>query len=189
MIEKRKRMLVAMADRLGWLNWADRRVVRLTIGESLPSEEIAHQHGLGLPKPRARRSAAKKSEPKQPLSEDPEEGLLELKIQVFYQFSEEELGDAQPGPIFSEQPEAFVSWVKASLMSLERHRQVGLSPELAAELGRGTRIWIASGFIGRQTKKSRKYLPVLIKLWNTAIALEHVTWDSQNVRENWRRSW
>ena len=188
MIERRKRVLVAMADRLGWLNWADQRIVRLAIGESLPAQEITDQNKLGMPKPRARRSAAKKSETKQHLSEDPEEGLLELKIQVSYQFSDEDLGKAQPGPVFSDQPEAFVSWVRASLMSLESQRQVGISPELAAELGRGTRIWIASGFIGRQTNKSRRYLPVLVKLWNTAIALEHGPWDSTSPRSNWRRS-
>ena len=171
---------------MGWLNWADQRIVRLAIGESLPAEEIAGQHGLGMPKPRARRRATKKSETRERLSEDPEEGLFELKMQLIYQFSEEELGKAQPGPVFSEQPEAFVSWVKASLRSLERHREVGISPELAAELGRDTRIWIASGFINRQTKKSRRYLPVLVKLWNTAIAIEHTPWDKTSTPTNRR---
>lgn len=175
MIERRKRVLVAMADRLGWLNWANQRIVRLAIGDSLSTED---NDRLGMTKPRARRSAAKKSETKQPLSEDPEEGLLELKVQVSYQFSEEELGKAQPGPVFSEQPEAFVSWVKASLRSLERQRQAGISQQLANELGRATRIWIASGYISRQTKKSRRYLPDLVELWNTAIALEHTTSDT-----------
>lgn len=188
-LERRKRVLVAIADRLGWLNWADHKIVRLAVGESLPPEEIAHKSRLGIPKSRARKSTAKKSETEQSLSEDLEEGLVELDIQISYQFSEEELGQAQPGPDFSEQPEAFVSWVKASLMSLERQRHVGISPELAAELGRDTRVWIASGFIGRQTEKSRRYLPILVKLWNTAIVLEHEPWDATSGRANWRRSW
>ena len=178
MIETRKRLLVAIADKLGWLNWADQRIVRLTIGQSVRLEDTADHKKLGMPKPRARRSPAEKPEAKEHLSEDPEEGQVELKLQVTYEFSQEELAETQPGPIFSEQPEAFVSWVKASLVSLEIQREVGITPELAADLGRNTRIWIASGFVGRQTKKSARYLPVLVQLWNTAIALEHSPWDT-----------
>jgi hypothetical protein len=176
MIAKHKRVLVAMADRLGWLNWADRKIVRLATGESTRADDIANHIKLGVPKPRARKSVArKKTETRERLSEDSEEGLAELQFQVGCQFSTEELEKPQPGPIFSEQPKEFVSWVEASLVSLERNRKVGIGPDLAAELGRDTRVWIASGFIGRQTRKSRRYLPALIKLWNTAIALESPT--------------
>lgn len=177
MIDRRKRVLVAIAYRLGCLNWADQRIVRLAMGESIPTQDIVGHNRLGMPKARARRSAARGSETKELPSEDPEGGgLVELEIQAIYQFSKEELEKLQLGPVFSERPEAFVSWVRASLISLERQRERGIGPELAAESGREARIWIAIGFIGRQTMKSRKYLPALVQLWNTAIALEQTSW-------------
>ena len=172
MIERRKRVLVAMADKLGWLNWADQGIVRLAIAGSVAAEGIASKNRVAMPKSREPRDATKKSETRRRLSEDSEEGPVELGLQVTYQFSKVELEKAQPGPVFWEQPEAFVSWVNAYLIWLERQREVGIGPELTAELGRSTRLWIASGFIGRQTMKSRRYLPSLVKLWNTAISIE-----------------
>ena len=120
MIAKRKRVLAAVADTLGWLNWADQRVVRLAMGEPVSKADIADIKRLGTTKPRARRSAANKPEISEHLTEDPEEGLGALEFQVSRQFSQEDLEKAQPGPVFSEQPEAFVSWEQVSLKYLEQ---------------------------------------------------------------------
>lgn len=172
MIDRRKRAVIGVADRLGWLNWADREVIHLVLDQAPTAVPSEIAQGV-VPRPRSPRTSREGSEKGKSVPEDSHEGLLNLEIQIRRQFSKEELTKPQPGPVFAEQPEAFVSWVRASLVSLERSSRVGINPFFNARLGRETRVWIAYGFLGRQSTKSKRFLPALVHLWNEVIALEN----------------
>ncbi len=173
MIDNRKRAVIVVADRLGWLNWADRAVIDSVVRRA----NLSRMSQTASPRARSSRGFRAESHKGERVPDDSSEGLLNLESKIRQQLSKEELSAIQPGPVFAEQPEAFVSWVSASLISVERHRKGGIDRALAAQLGREARTWIAHGFVGRQTTRSRRFLPALVRLWNVAIALEDESLD------------
>jgi hypothetical protein len=180
MIDKRKRVVIALADRFGWLNWADRDVINAVLDNAPSTLRLKVAQRIG---PRARSSRVSGTEPQKSerVPDDSCDGCLNLDFQIRQQFSEEELRQEQPGPVFAEQPEAFVSWIESSLQSIERRRVTDSA--LIAALGREARVWIAYGFLGQQSRKSKRLLPSLVRLWNATIALEDESRDKLNFHQ------
>jgi hypothetical protein len=178
MLAMRKRLLIATADKLGWLNWADPTIVAAAIRTTPSVENVANQIVTLPGKSSSRGKSDQASDDCAIAGNEPDDDAGVFRLQIVRQFSADELANPQPGPVFAQQPEVFIDWVRAGLSSLRRQREVGIESETAAKLGRETRIWIATGFLGIQTNRSRRHLPALVRLWREALALEDSKWSA-----------
>jgi hypothetical protein len=179
MLQGYKRAIVLFAERLGWLNWTDQGIVRLAIGSAEVRSSAVRRRSSTYPRPRPRKNEASASEDNGGAADGASEKWEGSTHRKNWLSSENPcLKKAQPGPVFAEQPAAFIQWVQAELEWIDDGIVAGLDRDAIAQLGRNTQLWIEDGIIGPQSRASRAYLPDLLELWDMASAFERGEWET-----------
>ena len=177
MLPKPKRELLAIADRLGWLNWADESIVRLALGQ------VTTSGGAKVPKKRRNRFT-------EFLTVAPDDRNRSLSDSVFSDPSCElpiSAAHSQPGPQFAEQPSAFLSWVEAELCWLAEQARMGVDDKTLEPYMLDTQLWIEDALQGQRGKALKEHIALLLKLQGAARNLnrcaafgQHWRFESRN---------